>query len=63
MDQILLELFKIYVINLKKKELKMLNLLHKGAEVQQSIILNSKIDNDQHLLIKREVEILEIKMI
>lgn len=63
MDQILLELFKIYVINSKKRELKMLNLLHKGAEVQQSIILNSKIDNDQHLLIKREVEILEIKMI
>ena len=63
MDPILLELFKIYVINSKKRELKMLNLLHKGAEVQQSIILNSKIDNDQHLLIKREVEIMEIKMI
>lgn len=40
------ELSRIYVINLKERELKMLKLLLREVEVQLNIILNLKTDND-----------------
>ena len=40
----------------------MLNLLLKEAEVQPSIILNSRQDNDQLLLIKPEGEVVILVM-
>jgi len=49
------ELSKIYAINLKERELKMLKLLLREVEVQLNIILNLKTDNDL-LLQMPEVE-------
>lgn len=50
MVQIPLELSRIYVINSKERELKMLNHLRPiEEEVQLNTIRNHKIDNDPHL--------------
>lgn len=51
------------MINLKKKELKMLNLLLKEVEVQLNIILNPKTDSGQLLQMLEEEEDIQIMMI